>query len=108
LEFLGDAVLELITSEFLYRNYPDRAEGELTSFRSAAVRTESIAENARSLGLGEKLRMSKGENLTGGRSKDYLLANCFEALIGAIYIDQGMEVVNKFIEAQVLLKFEIL
>lgn len=104
LEFLGDAVLELITSEYLYVNYPERAEGELTSFRSAAVRTESIAENARNLGLGSLLRMSKGENLTGGRGKDYLLANCFEALIGAIYIDQGMEVALDFIQKQILTK----
>jgi ribonuclease-3 len=89
LEFLGDAVLELIVSDFLYKKYPDRPEGELTSFRSAIVRTESLADASRELNYGKYLRMAKGEAESGGRDKDYLLANTFEAVLGAIYIDQG-------------------
>jgi ribonuclease-3 len=104
LEFLGDAVLELISSEYLFKEYPNRPEGELTSFRSAAVRTESLAEIARELGFGDFLRMSKGEAQTGGRNKDYLLANCFEAVIGSIYIDQGMEKAKDFIFRYLIVK----
>jgi ribonuclease-3 len=89
LEFLGDAVLELIVSDFLYKKYPDRPEGELTSFRSAIVRTESLADASRELNYGKYLRMAKGEAESGGRDKDYLLANTFESVLGAIYIDQG-------------------
>jgi len=89
LEFLGDAVLELIVSNHLYKEYPKRAEGELTSFRSAIVRTESLANASRELGYGKYLRMAKGEEESGGGNKDYLLANTFEAVLGAIYVDQG-------------------
>jgi len=91
LEFLGDAVLELIVSKYLYENYPDRPEGDLTSFRSAIVRTESLAGASRELGYGKYLRLAKGEEETGGRDKDYILANTFEAVLGAIYIDQGVD-----------------
>ena len=91
LEFLGDAVLELIISTHLYENYPDRPEGDLTSFRSAIVRTESLAEASRELGYGKYLRLARGEAETGGRDKDYILANTFEAVLGAIYIDQGLD-----------------
>ncbi|MDD3474746.1 MAG: ribonuclease III [Candidatus Dojkabacteria bacterium] len=91
LEFLGDAVLELIISKHLYENYPDNPEGDLTSFRSAIVRTESLAEASRELGYGKYLRLAKGEEETGGRDKDYILANTFEAVLGAIYVDQGLE-----------------
>jgi ribonuclease-3 len=91
LEFLGDAVLELIISDHLYITYPDRAEGDLTSFRSAIVRTESLAIASRELGYGDYLRMAKGEEESGGKDKDYLLANTFEAVLGAIYLDQGYE-----------------
>lgn len=97
LEFLGDAVLELIITEHLFNNYPDHAEGELTSFRAAIVRTNALAKFARELGYGELLEMSKGEQATGGRDKDYLLANTFEAVLGAIYLDQGYEIAKDFI-----------
>jgi len=97
LEFLGDAVLELIVSEFLFNEFPERAEGELTSFRSALVRTDSLAESAKSLRLGEYLQLSRGEEDSGGREKDYLLANAFEALLGAIYLDKGYEEAKTFI-----------
>jgi ribonuclease-3 len=89
LEFLGDAVLELIVSDYLYNKYPNRPEGDLTSFRSAIVRTESLADASRDLDYGKYLRMAKGEEESGGRDKDYILANTFEAILGAIYIDQG-------------------
>lgn len=97
LEFLGDAVLELIVTEYLYANFPDRTEGELTSFRAALVRTESLASTAEEIGLGDYIFMSKGEESTGGRKRPYILANTFEAILGAIYIDQGYEKSKEYI-----------
>ncbi len=97
LEFLGDAVLELVVSEYLFEEYPERPEGDLTSFRAAVVRTDNLAKISRKLGLGEFLLMSKGEEMTGGRKKGYLLANTLEAVIGALYLDQGYEPVKKFL-----------
>lgn len=97
IEFLGDAVLELIISEYLYAKFPDRAEGELTSFRAATVKTDSLATVSKELGIGEFMLMSKGEEATGGREKDYLLANVFEAILGAIYLDQGYEACKQFV-----------
>lgn len=89
LEFLGDAVLELIISSHLYRVYPEKSEGELTGIRAALVRTESLAEETRKLGIGQYLRMSKGEADSGGQDKEYLLANLYEATLGAIYLEAG-------------------
>lgn len=106
LEFLGDAVLELVVSDYLFNNFPDRPEGELTSFRSALVKTESLADSARKLGIGENLLLSRGEEDTGGRTKDYLLANTFEAIIGAIYIDQGYEKCKEFVYAHLIPKLD--
>ncbi|MBI2356499.1 ribonuclease III [Candidatus Dojkabacteria bacterium] len=100
LEFLGDAVLELIISEHLFSTYSNRPEGELTSFRAATVRTETLAKVARKLGYGNYLRMSQGEANTGGRDKDYLLANTFEAVLGALYLDQGIKKCEDFINAK--------
>lgn len=97
LEFLGDAVLELITSEYLFKRYSSRAEGDLTSFRAALVRTDSLADTAKEMGVGEYMRLSKGEEDTGGREKSYLLANTFEAIVGAIYLDQGYEISTEFV-----------
>lgn len=102
LEFLGDAVLELIVSEHLFKTYANRPEGELTSFRAATVRTETLARIARDLKYGEYLRMSIGEENTGGREKDYLLANTFEAVLGALYLDKGFETCREFVH-QVLI-----
>jgi ribonuclease-3 len=98
LEFLGDAVLELAVTRHLFENYPERPEGELTSFRAAVVRTESLAETAEELEFGEYIFMSKGEESTGGRSRPYILANTVEAIIGAIYLDSGYNECEKFIE----------
>lgn len=98
LEFLGDAVLELATTEFLYHKYPTEPEGILTAYRSALVKTESLAEVAQKLGLGEKLHMSRGEEATGGRSNVGILADTTEAFLGALYIDQGFETVVALLE----------
>lgn len=106
LEYLGDAVLELIVSELLFNDYKELPEGDLTSFRSALVRTESLAESAAKIGLGKDLRMSNGEEISGGRERPYILANAFEALIGSIYLDQGYEVAKKFIIAHIYHKIQ--
>jgi ribonuclease-3 len=97
IEFLGDAILELIITEYLYQAYPEYKEGELTSFRAATVRTTSLAITAEKLELGEFVYMSKGEERTGGRYRPYILANTFEAMLGAIYLDQGLETVKAFL-----------
>jgi len=108
LEFLGDAVLELLVTQYLYDHCPNRAEGELTSFRSASVKTDTLAEISRTLGLGEHLLMSKGEERTGGRDKDYLLANTFEAVLGAMYLDQGFTPCKSFLEKVLFPKVNII
>lgn len=106
LEFLGDAVLELIISDHLYRAYPDRAEGDLTSFRSALVRTESLAQASRELDYGKHLRLAKGEEESGGRDKDYILANTFEAILGAIYLDKGYQECRGLVERTLIKRIE--
>jgi len=105
LEFLGDAVLELVTTEFLYEQFPNEPEGILTAYRSSLVKTTTLAEVAISLGLGQKLYLSKGEEATGGRENPGLLADTTEAVIGAIYLDQGIEQVKKFLEENLFIKF---
>lgn len=105
-EYLGDAVLELITTEFLFHGYPKEPEGVLTAYRSALVKTTTLAEVAQELKLGEKMYMSKGEEATGGRSNEGLLADVFEAVIGALYLDQGYEAVKSFLEKILFPKFE--
>lgn len=89
LEYLGDAVLELATSDYLYKTYPDFQEGMLTNMRAALVRTESLGDTATDLGFPKLLLMSKGEEATGGRSNRSILADTFEAFLGAVYLDQG-------------------
>jgi len=102
LEFLGDAVLELVVTEFLYKNYPN-PEGELTNWRSALVKGAHLATVSRTLNLGEYLVLSNGEERSGGREKSYILANTFEALLGAIYLDFGYEIAHKFIDKFLLI-----
>ena len=104
LEFLGDAVLELIVSDHLYQTYPESAEGELTNFRSSLVNTTSLAESSLKLGVGEFLFLSKGEEGSGGRKNQYILANTFEALLGAIYLDQGIEAASDFVHTHLIVK----
>lgn len=106
LEFLGDAVLELIVTEFLYRNFPDLPEGEMTSFRSALVRKESLSQTAQTISLGTQILLSKGEKKSRGDKKDYILANTVEALLGAIFLDQGIEACTHFVEKFLLIRLD--
>lgn len=102
LEFLGDAVLELASSEFLYQNDPRMPEGELTRLRASLVCEPTLALCARQLDLGEYLSMGKGEELTGGRGRDSIVSDALEALIGAIYLDGGFANAKDFIRRFVL------
>jgi ribonuclease-3 len=102
LEFLGDAVLELVVTEYLYANYQDQQEGVLTNWRSALVRTESISAAAQKSGFEPLLRLSRGEKRGSERARSQILANSFEAVIGAIYLDQGYEQAKKFINKTIL------
>lgn len=97
LEFLGDAVLDMVVSEYMYRMYPQMPEGELTKLRASVVCEGSLAKLARQLEFGKYLFLGKGEETTGGRNRDSILADTFEAVIGAICIDGGMESVKKYI-----------
>ncbi len=103
LEFLGDAVLELIVTEYLYKNYPN-PEGELTSWRAALVNGEMLAQIAHDLEVEEYLLMSRGEAKDTGRARLYLLANALEAIIGAIYLDQGYDAAKKFVLDKIVAK----
>jgi ribonuclease-3 len=97
LEFLGDAVLELAVTDFLFKKYPAKPEGELTSYRAALVNTVSLAETARTLGINNFLLLSKGEAKDTGRARDVILADAFEAIIGALYLDSGYAAAEAFI-----------
>src|SRR3989338_3161138 len=101
LEFLGDAVLELVVTEYLYRHYPN-PEGELTNFRSALVNHRILSKIAQRLELGEYIMLSRGESRDTGRARQIILANALEAVIGAIYIDQDFEVTRDFINREIL------
>ena len=105
LEYLGDAVLELVSSDFLYRNY-DFPEGIMTAVRAALVRTESIGAAGRELGYEPLVRLSKGEAHGSVRAHESILADCFEAVIGAIYLDQGYEAAREFIAKHILSKID--
>jgi ribonuclease-3 len=102
LEFLGDAVLELSVTKYLFDAYPNKSEGELTNWRAALVRGVTLAKAANRLRLGEYLKLSKGEERSGGREKEVILAGTFEALVGAIYLDLGYDLADKFIGEQVI------
>ncbi|MDF2963200.1 MAG: Rnc [Paenibacillus sp.] len=97
LEFLGDAVLELTVSEYLFDTYPERSEGELTKLRASIVCEPSLVNFAEELEFGSYVLLGKGEELTGGRTRPALLADVFESFIGALYLDQGLEVVKTFL-----------
>ena len=97
LEFLGDALLSFIVAEKLYHKFPHLAEGELTEIRISLIRQETLAEAASSLDLGEYLYLSNGESSTGGRHRQSILADTFEALVGAIYLDHGLAVTKDFV-----------
>lgn len=106
LEFLGDAVLSLIISNYLYNLHPKDSEGELTNLRAFIVKTKSLAKAAKKLDLGSYLKLSKGEEAGGGRENPQLLANTYEALLGAIFLDLGLEAVKKVIHKTLLSLFE--
>lgn len=101
LEFLGDAVLELTVSEYLYRRYPGMKEGELTRMRARVVCEPSLAMFARQLDFGSYIRLGRGEEMTGGRNRPSLLADVFEAFIGALYLEKGLAEVQGFLEAKI-------
>lgn len=107
IEFLGDAVLEMISSDFLYRNYPDKKEGELTKLRASLVCEPALAYCARDLSLGSFIRLGRGEEASGGREKDSIISDVMEALIGAMYLDSGgIEVPRRFILSFILSDLE--
>ena len=102
LEFLGDAVLELVVTEYLYKEYPQKPEGELTNWRAALVNAKMLSEIAKNLEFNDFLLLSRGEEKEVGKARQYILANTFEALIGAIYLDRGYKACQKFIEKHLL------
>ena len=106
LEFLGDAVLELAITKNLYNDFPKKPEGELTDIRSALVRWTNLASVAKSIWLPEYLLLGKGEEMSGWRSNDYLLANVVEALLGAIYLDLWVEVASEFVNKYVYITLD--
>jgi ribonuclease-3 len=97
LEFLGDAVLDFLTAEYLYHRFPEMSEGQLTSLRAALVRTETLAEFAAAIELGQLVYLGRGEEENGGRKRLVILCDCYEALIGALYLDQGLEATKAFV-----------
>ncbi|MEX2007555.1 MAG: ribonuclease III [Candidatus Levyibacteriota bacterium] len=104
LEFLGDSIISFVVSEFLYKNYPKFNEGELTNLRSLLVNTESLAQVAFELDFGKRLRLSKGEEQLKGRENKSLLADSFEAFVGALFIDRGISAVSSFLSETLLPK----
>jgi len=106
LEFLGDAVLELAATDFLFKKFPAKPEGELTAYRAALVNTVSLAESSQALGVNDFLQLSKGESKDTGRARDVILADAFEAIIGAVYLDQGYTVAEAFITKNIFNKID--
>lgn len=102
LEFLGDAVMELIVTDYLYHTYQNKPEGELTAFRASLVNTNTISDAAKNLGFEEYLLLSKGEAKDTGKARAYILANTFEAFTGALYLDQGYAAAEKFIQKHLI------
>ena len=107
-EFLGDAVLELVVTDFLFNKYPEKPEGELTAVRAALVNTMSLAEASAKLGINEFLLLSKGEERDTGRARQYILANAFESIIGAVYLDQGYDAAKEFIAGNLFDRTEVI
>jgi len=104
LEFLGDAVLELAVTEDIYRNYPKKSEGELTSWRASLVNAKTLSQIAKNLGLNDFLLLSKGEQKELGKARQYILANTLEALIGSIYLDQGYGSAKEFVDKNLIIE----
>ena len=106
LEFLGDAVLELTVTNFLYSKFPNKPEGDLTAYRASLVNTYSLAETAEEIGLNDMLLLSKGEAKDTGRARQIILANAFEAVLGALYLDQGYDAASAFVEKHLCPKID--
>lgn len=104
LEFLGDAVLELVVTNYLFKNYPEKPEGVLTNWRAALVNADRLSEVAREVKLNDFLLLSEGESKQKGKARDYILADVVEALLGAIYLDQGFEECRNFVEKYIIKK----
>lgn len=102
LEFLGDAVLELITTDYLFRNYPGKPEGEMTGWRASLVNANILSDTAKEIGFGNFLLLSSGEEKEKGKARKYILSDTFEAFIGSLYLDQGYEVAKNFIEKNLI------
>lgn len=108
LEFLGDSILSFVVSSYLFKEYKDFDEGTLTNLRSLLVNTKSLAETARLLDFGKRLRLSRGEEESKGRQNQSLLADSFEAFVGALFLDQGFDAVDKFLKETILAKAKML
>lgn len=106
LEFLGDAVLQLMISKYLYKKYPDRPEGEMSKLRSTFVREESLAGFSRACGFDQFLRLGRGEEKSGGRNRDTILGDAFEAFLGALLLDKGEKTVEEFIHKVMIPRLE--
>src|SRR3989344_3257164 len=106
LEFLGDAVLELAVTEYLYNNYPDKPEGEMTNWRAALVNAVMLAKVSEKFELNDYILLSRGESRDTGRARQYILANAVESVIGAIYIDSGYEQCKKFVDKFIIIELE--
>lgn len=106
LEFLGDAVLELVVTDYLYKTFQDEKEGVLTSYRAALVNTDSLSQTARLLHMDDYLRMSKGERMDTVKGRMHILANTFESFVGALYLDQGYDAAEKFISTHLFGKID--
>lgn len=102
LEFLGDAVLELVVTEYLYQSYPKKSEGELTNWRAALVNAKMLAKIAKDLGFNDFLLLSRGEAKETGKARQYILANAFEAFIGSLYLDQGYKICQSFLKKHLI------
>jgi len=106
LEFLGDAVLELIVTNYLYKEFPEKAEGELTNWRAALVNAKMLTSVAEQLGFNDFLLLSRGETKELGKARQYILANTFEALIGALYLDSGYQACDEFIKKYLIVRLQ--
>lgn len=106
MEFLGDSILSFVVSSYIYKNYPNLKEGELTNLRSILTNTETLYLVAKDLKLGEYLKLSKGEEASGGRTNKSLLANTYESVVGGLYLDQGIQASKQFIEDTIITKID--
>lgn len=108
LEFLGDAILSFLVSRYLYQTYPDKAEGQLTMMRTKLVQTATLARLSREMKVGDRLRLSRGEEANGGRTNPTLLANTFESILGALLLDQGLDACESFVKTMLLNRATVL